>query len=1068
MQTSQKDKGKVKDEEKGKSPQSNGKGGGRNSRGHKERHASKKPANGEPAPPPPLPDAPPWRAYANNLPFTCTEPEIRAFFARAAPPEAVVMHTDQATGRFRGTCFVTFASRDELAEALKLDGEDLGGRPVGCSVADRTPTSGKNSAQPKSAASRTPFHAFAPHLSLEEVKQGIQEKRMVVGVFHCSKYIRSIAFVRNPLFVGGDVMVDGWTQRNRALPGDVVVVQLHDRKEWKERGAVLAGEMAYPTPKRDTKRDLMVDTQAAARLVRHALGPQLEPLAYQPPPQFETATQPSGDVVYILQRRPALGEKTVICRFIPGDQTNAVMAAAAAAEDGEAEEALEPPTAAVRTVSHEEDDETGEVIVFQGIGGTAGPPGPAAPAVPLPAPDPADTAAPARPPANPGSPDRFLKFRPDDDTYPIVLVPQSEILQHLEWKELPNYLYRLRLERWDLRSQFPVGSFVMFLGKVGTIEAETRALLAVHQVCTDEFSAEIQAEVNKPFGIPSPEELRQQHRRDLRKEEFSCTIDPATARDLDDALSCEQLPDGSFRVGVHIADVSHFVPNDSLTDQEASRRCTTVYVVQRAIPMLPRILSEDYCSLNANQDKFAFSVIWRLSPEGEILSEWFGKSVIHNYCRMSYDMAQAILDDRISDDQLDLGSVSPAEKTELCARVRRSVKNLNALALVLRKKRFENGCLRLQRERLGFVFPTAKDGEGHDTRHEDTRFAPQGIYLYEMQQANHLVEEFMLLANMQVAQKLVSWLPVQSLVRRHGGPLRKKLEPALEVIEQYGVRINAQSGPAMAQSLASLGTDRRAQIVRLALTYCMQLAKYCCSDDVEELGLHHFALNVPLYTHFTSPIRRYADVIVHRTLDFILQLERNGETPPPLELLPLAVVSAKDTLEQMRGASATSLLANWTEAAEAREGRSDFVYPPEVVENISQDCNVKKLAAKKAQDASILVYFCYYLKSLQQSRAEAPYLECKAYVVSLDFKKKTFNVFVPEYALDYQVTAKEISVQPWESLEFDPTEKKPVIKWKTGETTVVNLLTTFEAQIQYVERQGRMSFDLVCLKETEL
>jgi exoribonuclease R len=274
------------------------------------------------------------------------------------------------------------------------------------------------------------------------------------------------------------------------------------------------------------------------------------------------------------------------------------------------------------------------------------------------------------------------------------------------------------------------------------------------------------------------------------------------------------------------------------------------------------------------------------------------------------------------------------------------------------------------------------------------------------------------------------------------------------------------SGPALAKSLEKLGTGRKADIVKLIMTYCMQLAKYCSSDDSEGIGLHHFALNVPLYTHFTSPIRRYPDVIVHRTLDFILELERLGESPPPPEILPVSVAFAKDTLAKLRGMSATALVARIEESEEARMGRPDFLYTPEELEEICIRCNTKKWNAKKASDASNLVFFSYYLKTLLVRSPDKPYLEGQAYVVSMDCKKKVFNIFVPEYALDHAVTPADVEVQPWESLTFSPD--KTTIHWKVGGTTTVKILTTFEVRIQYALHVGRMSFDVICLREARL
>uniref|UniRef100_A0A6N2M422 Chitin-binding type-1 domain-containing protein n=1 Tax=Salix viminalis TaxID=40686 RepID=A0A6N2M422_SALVM len=313
--------------------------------------------------------------------------------------------------------------------------------------------------------------------------------------------------------------------------------------------------------------------------------------------------------------------------------------------------------------------------------------------------------------------------------------------------------------------------------------------------------------------------------------EIGCT-------DIDDALHCAMLPTGNFEVGVHIADVTNFVHPGTPLDDEASKRGTSVYLVERRIDMLPKPLTEDICSLRADVERLAFSVIWEMTPEAEIISTKYTKSIIKSSAALSYVEAQARMDD-----------------SRLVDPLTKDLRNMNALAKIMRQRRIQRGALTLASAEVKFQIDT----ETHD---------PLDIGMYQIREANQMVEEFMLAANVSVAEKILKEFPECSLLRRHPTPTKEMLGPLLRTAAAVGLNLDVTSSKALADSLdRAVGDDPYFnKLIRIMATRCMTQAVYFCSGELSPPEFLHYGLAAPLYTHFTSPIRRYADVIVHRLL----------------------------------------------------------------------------------------------------------------------------------------------------------------------------------------------------------
>ncbi|KAG0716786.1 DIS3-like exonuclease 2 [Chionoecetes opilio] len=391
-----------------------------------------------------------------------------------------------------------------------------------------------------------------------------------------------------------------------------------------------------------------------------------------------------------------------------------------------------------------------------------------------------------------------------------------------------------------------MSELVKDVGPCGDLAAETEALLLEQGVDTEDFPPEALTHLpSLPWTIPQQEIAG---RRDLRHE-CIFTIDPETARDLDDAVSCTPLPGGALKVGVHIADVAFFVPEGSPLDHVASSRATSVYLPDRVIPMLPRALCEGVCSLLPGTDRLAFTVEWEVSAESLVTKEWFGRSVIRSCAKLTYQQAQDVIEGGGLGEE-----VSAPHTGEAVAEV---VRRLHGLAVVLRRRRYEGGALHLYQPKLCFEMDW---GSGQ----------PMGLAEAQgAQDSHHLIEELMLMANMAAAHRTSLAFPSMCVLRRHPPPLAGPMEGVVKALAAVGVPLDASSAGTLQASLAG----HQGAVALACAALCskpMQNARYFVPGGGVGVGgegeAWHYGLNVPCYTHFTSPIRRFPDVLVHRLL----------------------------------------------------------------------------------------------------------------------------------------------------------------------------------------------------------
>jgi len=591
----------------------------------------------------------------------------------------------------------------------------------------------------------------------------------------------------------------------------------------------------------------------------------------------------------------------------------------------------------------------------------------------------------------------FVFFIPLDRKLPRILV---KLTSHLieSRSELYNNLFMAEITDWSIYSTHPKGRLITNLGAAGDVETEMKALLIGNAITwEDSFPQDILDCLpphSEAWSIPQHEI---DSRKDLREQRIF-TIDPSTAKDMDDAISLEDLGGGMYSVGVHIADVTYFVHSDSAMDLEAQKRGTTVYLTHRSIPMLPRVLSDNLCSLVPGQDRLTFSVFCTVDINGNILhSPSFSKSIIRSCAKLDYDTAQEMIDDVFDLENANVQIVGEEDKEECkqeskemveegepkentftilvdgqsdhtLPQVAEDIKIFHKIATSLKSKRLEEGSLVLNQRKLSFRFDTAGEVLSYST--------------YQLKDSNSLIEEFMLLANRCVASKIFSTYPQGSLLRQHSPPPKKKMEGFLKFCEKIGVEVDASTSGSLNKSLEALRATLSEDMLRVVESMAMQpmtTAKYICTQEQYSMeDYRHYALAFDTYTHFTSPIRRYPDVIVHRTLLSAILNE-------PLDL----------SVDELT--------------------------------DICNNCNERKMRADHASDSCDMVFLCLFLLKHPNNQHDA---------IVVDISQKGFVVLVYEYDMDPKIYVNDI--KGIKKSEYRKETGEIELSWEDGSESVIS------------------------------
>ena len=404
-----------------------------------------------------------------------------------------------------------------------------------------------------------------------------------------------------------------------------------------------------------------------------------------------------------------------------------------------------------------------------------------------------------------------------------------------------------KIEDWPKKADSPFGSIIKVLGKPGEHDTEIHAILAEYGLPYD-FPIDVELFAQKIDTSIQESEIK--NRRDMR-DTLTFTIDPKDAKDFDDALSFKKLENGNYEIGIHIADVSYYLQEGTILDDEAYNRATSVYLVDRVVPMLPEVLSNFACSLRPQEEKYTFSAIFEINEKAQVINQWFGRTVIFSDQRFAYEEAQYIIETKNNTIPIETSITgnSYIVKDDIVA----ATLKLDELAKILRRNRMNEGAISFDKVEVKFNLNDA--GE------------PEGVYFKISKDANHLIEEFMLLANRKVAE-FIGKQKKTFVYRIHDEPNEDKLINLQTIISKFGYSINFKSKADISKSLNNLLNDvvgkKEQNLVDTLTIRSMSKAKY----TTDNIG--HYGLAFDYYSHFTSPIRRYPDVMVHRLLQFYL------------------------------------------------------------------------------------------------------------------------------------------------------------------------------------------------------
>ncbi len=405
------------------------------------------------------------------------------------------------------------------------------------------------------------------------------------------------------------------------------------------------------------------------------------------------------------------------------------------------------------------------------------------------------------------------------------------------------------LTDWPEKADSPYGKVVEVLGKPGEHSTEIHSILAEYGL-PHEFPHEVEAYANKLDTSITEEEIAK--RRDMRKD-LTFTIDPKDAKDFDDALSFKALDNGLYEVGIHIADVSHYLEPGTVLDDEAYERATSIYLVDRVVPMLPEILSNGACSLRPHEEKYTFSAVFQMNDKCEIKNEWFGRTVTYSDARFAYEEAQAVIESKTNNIPQEVSLTGKAYKTDQA--IADAILKMDELAKKMRSQRMRTGAISFDKVEVKFNL--------------DEEANPVGVFFKTSKDANKLIEEFMLLANRKVSEFIGKQNPKKTFVYRvHDEPDEAKLAQLQTIVGRFGHQLNFKDRNSIASSLNQLLTDvvgkKEQNLVDTLAIRTMSKAEY----TTQNIG--HYGLAFDFYSHFTSPIRRYPDVMAHRLLQHYL------------------------------------------------------------------------------------------------------------------------------------------------------------------------------------------------------
>jgi protein SSD1 len=549
---------------------------------------------------------------------------------------------------------------------------------------------------------------------------------------------------------------------------------------------------------------------------------------------------------------------------------------------------------------------------------------------------------------------KIVWFKPTDKRVPLIAIPTEQAPRDFVEKhqDYANRIFVACIKRWPITSLHPFGTLVEQLGEMGDLRVETDALLRDNNFASDEFSEAVLKNVGyEDWSVASEAEEALAARRDFRAER-TFTIDPHGSKELDDAIHIKDLRNGMVELGIHVADIAHFVKANSLVDREAKKRGTGVYLMNRAVNMLPPRLAADICSLVPGEARLTVSVVFEVDPKTGKVGDppWVGKGVIQSAGKLTYDEVDAV--------------ITGSDDVKLHGATAEDIKSLHTIANRFRENRYGSRSANLPPLRLLYQL----DDENVPVEHN----------IFDSSASHEIIEELSHKANAVVAQKILAAFPETAFLRRQASPNARRLQTFAERMTRAGYEIDTSSSGALQNSVFSVqDTDLRKGMETL-LIKTMQRAKYYVPKFVTEQQRQHYALNLPLYSHFTNPTRRYADIVVHRQLEAALS---NGDI--------------------------------------------DFTEDVDSLSKTAEQCNTKKDSAQSAQEQSVHIESCRMMDKKRQERAGD--LISEGIVICV--YESAFDVLIPEYGFEKRVHCDQLPVK---KAEYRKDERVLELYWEKG------------------------------------
>ncbi|TVY88771.1 Virulence protein [Lachnellula willkommii] len=550
---------------------------------------------------------------------------------------------------------------------------------------------------------------------------------------------------------------------------------------------------------------------------------------------------------------------------------------------------------------------------------------------------------------------KIVWFKPTDKRVPLIAIPTEQaprdfVEKHMDYADR---IFVACIKRWPITSLHPFGTLVEQLGKMGELKVETDALLRDNNFASDEFSDAVTRSVGlDDWCLAKEDETAIAARRDFR-EEKTFTIDPNGANELDDAIHVKSQDDGKFEIGIHIADVAHFIKANSLVDREAKKRGTAVYLMNRACAMLPPKISTEICSLTPGQERLTVSVVFKVNATTGTVSDdetWVGKSIIKSSGKLSYKDVDAILAG-YTDTKLEGAEV-------------KDIQILHAVAQKFREQRLGSDGETIAPLRLIYQL----DDENVPVEHN----------IFDSTSSHELIEELMHKANAYVAQKISKGLPEKALLRRQGPPNPRRLQTFADRMNKIGYEIDTTSSGTLQNSLFKVDDTNIRKGMETLLVKTMHRARYCIAGKTPSYLYPHYSLNVPLYTHFTNPSRRYADLVVHRQLEAVLS-----------------------------------------------EGKIEYTEDLESLVKTTESCNTKKDSSQNAQEQSVHIESC----RIMDKKREDVGGELISEGIVICVYDSAFDVLIPEYGFEKRVHCDQL---PLKKAEFRKNDRILELYWEKG------------------------------------